>query len=122
MKEGVKQVLYVLNILKKSDVPCNLTLYYKDEKFNQVGRGVHITLDKIPMDTINGDNNFLIKVRLGYSCFPFTNYESSLNEYEMLYFEHTLIHKFPEHIKNWKRKDTLDYILSDPNPSTEVPV
>jgi len=121
-KESLEEVLYVLDYLKGTGVPCDITLYYQDKNFVRTKRGVHINLDKIPMDIIKGDRNYLLMIMINESHggFVIENHPSILqfsqNKWFIEYLEETMNDNYGEEIINHQRWTRLDDILNDPNP------
>jgi hypothetical protein len=123
IKNG-KQILALLYYLKTVGIPCTMNLTCIDEN-KQVVKGkinIPIDLDDLPMDILNGDENYLLLVQVSNLIISLENHDPS---HDQQYFE-GVIQKISEisveYIINWDRKRKLKDILGDPNPPSQVPV
>ncbi len=123
-RKGRIQVFSVLDYLKGTGVPCNITLYCRDEDCEQtIGRGVHINLNKIPRKIIKGKTNYFLKVLVDNKDryrFYFYSYLPDLNKSTIYDIEKVMNNKYWESMTNHKRKTKLDDILSDNTPLTLI--
>jgi hypothetical protein len=117
----------MLNYLKGMGVPCNVTLYYRDEDLQiSKTRGVHINLNKIPRHIIKGKDNYHLKIRVdGLNSFflencYFGSYNPIGNKKYIEELEKEMNNKYWEDMTNHKRKTRLDDILSDTTPLTLI--
>lgn len=108
----------VLDYLKGTGLPCNVTLYYVDEDFDRTwDRGVHINLNKIPKDIIKGEKDYYIKVKVGdFHKFSFQSVRPFNNQSEFNYLERMLFQYYEEEMNNYKRWTRFNDILSDTSP------
>jgi len=118
-RKSRKQVLSMLEYLNKIGITCNVTLYYLDEDLEFTReRGVHINLNKIPMDIIKGKRDYGVRVKLdGFLPHYFQSHHPFSNEYGRRGLEKSIsVIYSEEEIINYNRKKVLDDILNDPNP------
>ena len=119
-----KEILALLYYLKTVGIPCEMNLTCFDEKKHMVKGKINIPLDlnDLPMDILNGDENYVIILLVKNLFFSLENHDPSHNQ---KYFE-GVVQKISEvsveYIINWDRNNKLKDILSDPNPPTEVPI
>lgn len=120
--------MYLLNYLKGTGIPCNVTLYHRDEELEILKkRGVHINLNKIPRHIIKGKDNYHLNIRVdGITSFflkyyYFGSYNPVINKMYIEELERLMNDKYGERIINNKRWTRLDDILSDHTPLTEIP-
>jgi hypothetical protein len=122
-RKSRKLVLYLLNYLKGTGIPCNVTLYYRDEDLQiSKKRGVHINLNKIPRHIIKGKDNYHLRIKVDglnsffLKSFYFGSYNPVINKMYIEELEKEMTDKYGEYITNHKRDHRLKDILSDPNP------
>ena len=115
----------MLNYLKGTGIPCNVTLYYRDEDLQiSKKRGVHINLYKIPRHIIKGKDNYHLIIRVdGIKSFFLDNYYIGNfnpvgNKMYIEKLEERMNERFGEYMTNHKRKTRLDDILNDTTPLT----
>ena len=119
-----KEILALLYYLKTVGIPCTMSLTCFDEKRHMVKGKINIPvdLDDLPMDILNGDENYVLLLQVKNLVFSCENHDPSHNQ---KYFE-GVVQKISEvsveYIINWDRNNKLKDILSDPNPPTEVPI
>jgi hypothetical protein len=117
-----KQILSVLDDLKGTSIPCEITLYYLGEEFNRTeNRGIPIDLNRIPMGIIKGDNDYSLWVTVDTETFILGTQKLSSNERTIPDFYQLINDKYGEYMINYKRKTRLKKILSDPNPPVLIP-
>ena len=122
-RELGKQVVSILDYLKETGLPCNVTLYYLDEELERTReRGVHINIDKIPMDIIKGQRNYSIKLSVKKLPGIPSIKDYDPNKMKFSSIQDCCNYIYGDYITNHKRKTRLDDILNDPNPPTQVPV
>jgi hypothetical protein len=123
-KQNFDGILMMLFGLYTTGIPCNVTLYFQDNEFNRVGKGIHVNLDQLPIDILVGRKNYVLKIRVnGYNYFVESrNPERDPSISTLLDILDDSISKMEETFVNEDRKTKLDDILNDPNPSTQVPV
>jgi hypothetical protein len=112
----------MLDYLKGTGIPCNVTLYYRDEDLQiSKKRGVHINLNKIPRHIIKGKDNYHLRIRvIGINRFLlenfyFGNYNPIGNENYIKQVEQLMNDNFGEEIINYKRWTRLNDILNEPD-------
>ncbi|MGA3012449.1 MAG: hypothetical protein ABSD71_00295 [Bacteroidales bacterium] len=118
IRKSKKQILSLFEYLKESGVTCEVDLYYLDEDFKPNGRkGVHIDLNKIPMNIINGEENYILSIIIHdtYS-FVLENHRPQSNGITINQIELLMDECYGEEIINYKRLTRLNDILNDPNP------
>lgn len=119
-QQNFDEIVMVLYGLYKTGIPCNVTLYYQDNEFNRVGRGIHIDINKVPIDFLIGRRNFVLKIRVnGYNYFVESrnpNRDPSIST--LLDILDDSMSKLEENFVNEDRKTKLDYILDDTKPVT----
>ena len=121
-RKSRKLVLYLLNYLKGTGIPCNVTLYYRDEDLQiSKKRGVHINLNKIPRHIIKGKDNYHLNIRVdGLNSFflksyYFGSYNPVINKIYIEELEKEMNNKYWEEITNHQRKTKLKDILNSPD-------
>jgi hypothetical protein len=94
-----------------------------DEKKHLVKGKINIPidLDDLPMDILNGDENYYLTIEVRNIIFGMENHRPSHNRKYFEGMKQKIIEISEGYLINWDRKKKLDDILSDPNPSTEVP-
>lgn len=119
-KQNFDEILALLYGLKLSGLPCKVTLYFQDNEFNRVGRGIHINLDKIPIDPLFGRRNYVLKIRVnGDNYFVESrNPERDPSLPSLIDILDDNISKMEETFVNEDRKMKLDDILGDTKPLT----
>lgn len=113
IKNG-RKILSLLNYLKTVGIPCDMNLTCIDEN-NHVVKGkinIPIDLDDLPMDILDGDENYFLLVQVKNLIISLENHNPSQDRE---YFE-GIVQKISEisveYIINWDRKTKLDDIFS----------
>jgi hypothetical protein len=121
-RKGIDEILSVLDDLKGTGIPCEITLYYLGEEFNRTkNRGIPINLNRIPLNIIKGDNDYSLWVTVDTETFIIVTHKLSSNE-SITDLYQLINDKYGESMINHQRSTKLKDILSDPNPPKEVPV
>jgi hypothetical protein len=121
-RKSRKLVLDMLKYLKGTGIPCNVTLYYRDEDLQiSKKRGIHINLNKIPKHIIKGKDNYHLKIRVDgihsffLNSYYFGSYNPIVNKLYIKELEQLMNDSYGEEIINYKRWTRLNDILSEPD-------
>lgn len=119
-KQNFDEIFMMLYGLYRTGIPCNVTLYYQDNEFNRVGKGIHVNLDQLPLHILRGQRNYVLKVRVnGHNYFVESrnpNRDPSIST--LVNILDDSISKMEETFVNESRKRKLDNILDDTKPIT----
>lgn len=110
----------IFTSLKFSMIPYNVTLYFQDNEFNRVGRGIHVNLKDLPIDILLGQRNYVLKIRVnGHNYFLESHNldcDPSISDFYDILLDS--LYKMEETYVNESRKKRLDKILDDKQPLT----
>lgn len=114
------QISKILIGLYETGTPCNVTLYFQDNEFNRIGRGIHIDHDRLPLHILLGRRNYVLKIRVNGHNY-FMESRNPLRDPSISFLYRTMtdtLSKMKETFINKDRKQKLDDILDDTKPIT----
>jgi len=119
MNKSQEQMINMLDYLKESDIPCEVTL----ECFNFPDLPVSINIDfslqpdKLMMSVFKKTiDSYQMRIKVGDRVTVINKYSIKYNQWKIENIKSYIVTNYGEYITNNKRKTILDDILNDPNP------
>ena len=119
MNKSQEQMINMLDYLKESDIPCEVTL----ECFNFPDPPVKINIDfslhpdKLMMSVFKKTiDSYQMRIKVGDWVTVIKKYSIKYNQWKIENIKSYIVTNYGEYITNNKRKTILDDIFNDPNP------